>query len=459
MEQSPCMRGVPMTDLCVPPGSRSESSPQAASAPRSAWHWSGPSTWWRHAVPFPTRPGSAPSAGFPIPRCCPCTRSQAARSCCCSPFPTPNWRPWSPASPPRGRCGRERIVAHTSGANGIAVLSPLTEQDCIPLAIHPAMTFTGADEDIARLPDTCFGITAADDIGYAVAQSLVLEIGGEPFRVREDARPLYHAALAHASNHVVTVVLDAVEALRAALWGQELLGQELVGDAPGGIAERVVGPLARASLENALQRGQAALTGPVARGDAAAVADHLRALAEVDPELAQAYRANSLRTAQRAHAPAEVFAVLEDSGDGRDRPQAAEIRRGRAQRLPLAPRRVRRDAGAAHDRTPRHARADHGRPARRAPDAGAGSQARAGRGRGGVDLRQPAAVRRERRSRQIPEDPRRRPRRAARRRRRDRVHADRGPDVSRRTAHLRACRARWAPSWKALRGQRISREC
>ena len=125
---------------------------------------------------------------------------------------------------------------------------------------------------------------------------------------------LYHAALAHASNHIVTVVLDAVEALRAALWGQELLGQELVGDDPGGIAERVVGPLARASLENALQRGQAALTGPVARGDAGAVADHLRALAEVDPQLAQAYRSNSLRTAQRAHAPDEVFAALEEAG-------------------------------------------------------------------------------------------------------------------------------------------------
>src|SRR6476659_11120982 len=206
------------------------------------------------------------------------------------------------------------IVAHTSGANGIGVLAPLTEQGCIPLAIHPAMTFTGADEDIARLPDTCFGVTAADDIGYAVAQSLVLEVGGEPFRVREDARPLYHAALAHASNHVVTVLLDAVEALRAALWGQELLGQELVDDAPGGIAERVIGPLARASLENPLQRGQAALTGPVARGDAAAVASHLRALAEVDPQLAQAYRANSLRTAQRAHAPDDVFAVLAEAG-------------------------------------------------------------------------------------------------------------------------------------------------
>src|SRR5258705_5301181 len=207
------------------------------------------------------------------------------------------------------------IVAQPSGANGIRVLAPLTEQGCIPLAIHPAMTFTGSDEDIARLPGACFGVTAADEVGYAIAQSLVLEIGGEPFRVREDARTLYHAALAHASNHIVTVLLDDAEALQAALWGQEIPRQDLVGDAPGGIAERVIGPLARASLENSLQRGQAALTGPVARGDAAAVARHLRALAEVDPELAQAYRANSLRTAQRAHAPKEVFAVFSDSTD------------------------------------------------------------------------------------------------------------------------------------------------
>ncbi|KAA0116794.1 Rossmann-like and DUF2520 domain-containing protein [Mycolicibacterium sp. P9-22] len=208
------------------------------------------------------------------------------------------------------------IVVHTSGMNGVGVLEPLTAQGCIPLAIHPAMTFTGSDEDIARLPDTCFGVTALDEIGYAIGQALVLEIGGEPFRVREDARMLYHSALAHASNHLATVVLDAVEALRSALRGQELLGQELVGDAPGGLAERIVGPLARASMENALQRGQAALTGPVARGDAAAVAGHLHALGEVDPELAQAYRSASLRTAQRAHAPKDVFEVLTTPGTG-----------------------------------------------------------------------------------------------------------------------------------------------
>jgi predicted short-subunit dehydrogenase-like oxidoreductase (DUF2520 family) len=202
------------------------------------------------------------------------------------------------------------IVAHSSGANGISVLAPLTQQGCIPLAIHPAMTFTGSDEDIARLADTCFGVTAADEVGYAIGQSLVLEMGGEPFYVREEARVLYHAALAHASNHLVTVLSDALEALRAALRGDELLGQQPVDNQPGGIAERIIGPLARAALENTLQRGQAALTGPVARGDAAAVAGHLRALEEADPELAQAYRVIALRTARRARAPQDVVEVL-----------------------------------------------------------------------------------------------------------------------------------------------------
>jgi predicted short-subunit dehydrogenase-like oxidoreductase (DUF2520 family) len=202
------------------------------------------------------------------------------------------------------------IVVHTSGVNGIGVLAPLSAQDCIPLAIHPAMAFTGSDEDISRLSDTCFGITAADEVGYAVAQSLVLEIGGEPFRVPEQARTLYHAALAHAGNHIVTVLTDALDALRAAVSGTELLGQQLVDDQPGGIAERILGPLARAALENTLQRGQAALTGPIARGDAGVVAGHLRALQTVDPQLAQAYRVNAMRTAEKVHAPDDVLEVL-----------------------------------------------------------------------------------------------------------------------------------------------------
>lgn len=207
------------------------------------------------------------------------------------------------------------IVVHTSGANGVGVLEPLTAQGCLPLAIHPAMTFTGADEDIIRLSGTCFGITAADEIGYAIAETLTVEIGGEPFRVGEQGRVLYHAALCHASNHVVTMLADALEALRAALPGLGSppacggLGGTAHSD-PDGIAERVLGPLARAALENALQHGQGALTGPVVRGDSTALVAHLAALAGADPELARAYRENALRTARRVHAAGDVLAVL-----------------------------------------------------------------------------------------------------------------------------------------------------
>ncbi|QIS08376.1 MULTISPECIES: Rossmann-like and DUF2520 domain-containing protein [Nocardia] len=203
------------------------------------------------------------------------------------------------------------IVAHTSGANGIAVLAPLTERGALPLAIHPAMTFTGHDEDLSRLGNACFGITAGSEIGYAIAQSLVIEMGGEPVRVPEEQRTLYHAALAHGSNHLVTLIVDAVAALRVALSGPGLLGQQLVDDQPNGLAERLLAPLASAALDNALRRGQAALTGPVARGDVEAVAAHLDALESVDPRLAAGYRALSLRTAELAETNPALIDLLE----------------------------------------------------------------------------------------------------------------------------------------------------
>ncbi|MFR9752548.1 Rossmann-like and DUF2520 domain-containing protein [Nocardia sp. 004] len=203
------------------------------------------------------------------------------------------------------------IVAHTSGANGIGVLAPLTEIGALPLAIHPAMTFTGHEEDLTRLGNACFGITAADEVGYAIAQSLVIEMGGEPVRVPEEHRQLYHAALVHGSGHLLTVVLDALDALRAALAGPGLLGQQTVDDQPGGLAERLLAPLASAALDNALRRGQAGLTGPVARGDADAVAAHLAALTPVDPRLAAGYRGLSLRTAERAGTAPAVIELLE----------------------------------------------------------------------------------------------------------------------------------------------------
>jgi predicted short-subunit dehydrogenase-like oxidoreductase (DUF2520 family) len=177
-----------------------------------------------------------------------------------------------------------QVVAHTSGAHGTGVLRPLTACGARPLALHPAMTFTGDAGDIDRLPGVSYGVTAPDDLRPLVTR-LVADLGGTPEWIAEAARPLYHAALAHGANHLVTLVNEAADRLRDA---------GVTGPA------HLLAPLLRAALENALSRGDAALTGPVARGDAGTIAGHLAALAAVAPDSVAAYRALAHRTADRA---------------------------------------------------------------------------------------------------------------------------------------------------------------
>ncbi len=182
-----------------------------------------------------------------------------------------------------------QIVVHTSGAHGVAVLAPAVEHGVLPLALHPVLTFTGRTEDVARLAGACVGVTAAeaDEAGWSVGEALVVEMGAEPVRVPEDVRPLYHAALAHGANHLVTLVRDCAELLDRA------------GIRP---AERLIAPLLSAALDNALRHGDRALTGPVARGDVGTVRTHLRELDAADAALAITYRALAARTAHRAQA-------------------------------------------------------------------------------------------------------------------------------------------------------------
>ncbi|MDQ4093654.1 MAG: DUF2520 domain-containing protein [Actinomycetota bacterium] len=180
-----------------------------------------------------------------------------------------------------------QIVVHTCGARGVDVLGPAVAAGVLPLALHPAMTFTGRAEDVARLGAACVGVTVAGETGWSVGEALVLEMGAEPVRVPSEARPLYHAALAHGANHLATLVRDAVDALKQA------------GVVP---AERLLGPLLEAALDNTLRHGDRALTGPVARGDLDTVRLHLRVLAESVPELLDPYRVQAVRTADRAEA-------------------------------------------------------------------------------------------------------------------------------------------------------------
>ncbi|MDN5749947.1 MAG: DUF2520 domain-containing protein, partial [Pseudonocardia sp.] len=182
-----------------------------------------------------------------------------------------------------------QIVVHTSGAHGVAVLAPAAEHGVLPLALHPVMTFTGRTEDVARLAGASVGVTATggDEAAWSVGEALVVEMGAEPVRVPEEVRPLYHAALAHGANHLITLVRDCAELLDRA------------GIRP---AEKLIAPLLSAALDNALRHGDRALTGPVARGDVDTVRTHLQVLKATDPDLEKTYRVMAGRTAQRAEA-------------------------------------------------------------------------------------------------------------------------------------------------------------
>src|SRR5699024_10888463 len=140
-----------------------------------------------------------------------------------------------------------QLVVHTSGRYGTDVLAPLAAVGSATLAIHPAMTFTGTRDDLARLVGCPMAITA-DPTFLPVAAALVVERRGESVVLPEGDRPLYHAALAHGANHLVVLVDQTLEALSR-------LGIE----DPGAYLR----PLLEAALEESLRRGAKALTGPV----------------------------------------------------------------------------------------------------------------------------------------------------------------------------------------------------
>jgi predicted short-subunit dehydrogenase-like oxidoreductase (DUF2520 family) len=177
-----------------------------------------------------------------------------------------------------------QVVCHTSGRHGLAVLAAATAIGARPLAMHPAMTFTGTAVDLDRLPGCVFGVTARDE-DRALVESLVADLGGVPMWVPEDKRTLYHAGLAHGANHLVTLVAQAMELLAAA-----------GADDPAATLR----PLLSAALDNALVAGDAALTGPIVRGDVNTVAAHLADIAETAPGTIPSYVAMAKATADRA---------------------------------------------------------------------------------------------------------------------------------------------------------------
>jgi predicted short-subunit dehydrogenase-like oxidoreductase (DUF2520 family) len=186
-----------------------------------------------------------------------------------------------------------QYVVHTSGRHGLDVLRPAAELGARVVAMHPAMTFTGTAIDLERISGCVFGLTAGD-AERPIAEALVADLGGNPMWVPEEMRTLYHAGLAHGANHLVTLVTQAMEMLAAA-----------GADDPAGTLR----PLLTAALDNALEHGDAALTGPIVRGDVNTVRAHLADIRVNAPQTLTSYVVLARNTLDRAVTDGRVLPI------------------------------------------------------------------------------------------------------------------------------------------------------
>lgn len=147
-----------------------------------------------------------------------------------------------------------QIVLHTAPGYGVDVLRPAAAAGAIPLAVHPALDFTGTSLDLARLAESWFAVTAAAPV-LPIAQALVVEMGGEPVVVAERDRPAYAEAIATATSFSRSIVEQSTGILR-----------EIGVENPGSFLSSLV----RSAVDNALTQAGA--------GPAIAVEDVLQAL-------------------------------------------------------------------------------------------------------------------------------------------------------------------------------------
>ena len=171
-----------------------------------------------------------------------------------------------------------RFIGHTSGAATLAALDAADRPGIGRFSLHPLQTVPDTETDLRGAP--C-AISGSDSEALEISRRLALALQMRPFEVPEHSRAAYHAAAAIASNFLVALEESAAGLMeRAGIEdGRELLA-----------------PLVLRSAANWSERGAAALTGPIARGDSSTVELHREAIAEFDPELLEAYEALAART-------------------------------------------------------------------------------------------------------------------------------------------------------------------
>lgn len=185
----------------------------------------------------------------------------------------------APSAEALARAGmRSGVALHTCGARDPGALAPLAANGVACGVLHPLQTVASPEQGVRQLIGIAFGLTG-DRRALDWAEDIVRLLEGRPLYVAAERLSSYHAGAVMASNALVAAIDTAVLLMARA------------GIEPD-VALRALEPLARASLDNAFERGpKEAATGPVVRGDATTVALHLEALAGAPPSVAALYRA------------------------------------------------------------------------------------------------------------------------------------------------------------------------
>lgn len=131
-----------------------------------------------------------------------------------------------------------QLVLHTDAAYGIDVLMPAAARGAIPLAVHPAIAFTGTSIDLRQLREAYAAVTAPAAV-LPIAQALAVELGCEPVVVADADRAAYGEAVATATEFSSSLLRQASALL-----------------AEAGVAEpgRYLSTLVHSTVDRALQR-------------------------------------------------------------------------------------------------------------------------------------------------------------------------------------------------------------
>lgn len=170
------------------------------------------------------------------------------------------------------------VVLHASGALGPEVLESAARAGASVGGFHPLQTFPGGPADAERFAGALVALDG-DPAAVEEGRRLATRLGGRPHVLVPGSRALYHLAAVLASNAVVGLIAAARDAAVGA-------------GVPPSTAIEGLAPLARAALEGALTLGpEAALTGPVRRGDEETLERHRAALRAWDPSRLPLYEA------------------------------------------------------------------------------------------------------------------------------------------------------------------------